>query len=306
MKYLIAVEKFKKYLAVEKGYSSLTVKEYSNDLNLLYNYLKEEYELDSDFTVNEIGKFEIAEFLADIILKEENSPVTRNRKLYSIRSFFKYLNKYEVIKSNPTLAIEASKTQVKSEPIYMKLIDARKYIDAINNYNSINRLRDLAIIKLFLYAGLRVSELVNLNLDNLDLNNSSIKFFGKGNKERNLPLHEDVIQSLNDYLSVRGEIKIKDPVDKNALFISRHGKRISVRSIQLMVKKYAKVAGIKNANKITPHKLRHTFASLLYHQTKDIKILQELLGHANISTTQIYTHTDIEQKKEAIGQLPDL
>lgn len=306
MKYLIAVERFKKYLAVEKGYSPLTIKEYGNDLKLLYNYLREKYELKENFKVSEIGKFEIAEFLGDIILVSDNSPATRNRKLYSIRSFFKYLHKNEVIETNPTTTIDASKIRIKAEPIYMKLQDARKYITAINEYDSINKLRDLAIVKIFLYAGLRVSELVNLNINDIDFDNKSIKFLGKGNKERNIPLHDDVINSINDYLAVRGEIKIKNPDDFEALFLSRHGKRISVRSIQLMIKKYAKLAGIKNAKKITPHKLRHTFASLLYHQTKDIKILQELLGHANISTTQIYTHTDIEQKQEAISELPEL
>jgi len=115
-----------------------------------------------------------------------------------------------------------------------------------------------------------------------------------------------VSNAINQYLTIRKENKIKNSKDLNALFLSRHGRRINVRSIQLMVKKYAKLAGIKNASNITPHKLRHTFASMLYYQTKDIKILQELLGHSNISTTQIYTHTDIEQKKQAIDKLPDL
>lgn len=306
MDYLAAVNNFRKYLAVEKGYSPLTIKEYTHDLRLLYKYLIEKFDYNKEFKVEGIDKFEIAEFLGDIILVDDNSPVTRNRKLYSIRSFFKYLAKNDVLKNNPTLSIEASKTEIRSEPIYMKLDDARRYIEAISNYNSINRVRDLAIVKLFLYAGLRVSELVNLDIENIDFENKSIKFFGKGNKERILPLHDDVIEVIDDYLKERDSITIKYKKDEDALFISRHGRRISIRSIQMLVKKYAKAAGIKNSSKITPHKLRHTFASLLYYQTKDIKILQELLGHSNISTTQIYTHTDIEQKKQAINELPDL
>jgi len=306
MEYLDAVNNFRKYLAVEKGYSPLTIKEYTHDLRLLYNYLIKKFDYNKEFQVEGIDKFEIAEFLGDIILVDDNSPVTRNRKLYSIRSFFKYLAKNDVLENNPTLSIEASKTEIKSEPIYMKLDDARRYIDSINNYDSINRVRDLAIVKLFLYAGLRVSELVNLDIENIDFENKSIKFFGKGNKERILPLHDDVINVIEDYLKERDLISIKYKEDENSLFISRHGRRISIRSIQMLVKKYAKAAGIKNSSKITPHKLRHTFASLLYYQTKDIKILQELLGHSNISTTQIYTHTDIEQKKQAINELPDL
>ncbi|MFW6281486.1 MAG: tyrosine-type recombinase/integrase, partial [bacterium] len=272
----------------------------------LYRYLIKNYNYNENIKVEEIDKFEIADFLGDIILEKDNSPKTRNRKLYAIRSFFKFLHKNNLIEENPTLSIEASKTEILSEPIYMKLNEAKKYINAIYEYDSINKNRDLAIIKLFLYAGLRVSELVNLNIDNIDFSDNSIKFFGKGNKERTLPLHDDIVKSIKIHLNNRGNINIKYEKDNDALFVSRHGRRINVRSVQLMVKKYARAAGIKNAGKITPHKLRHTFASLLYHQTKDIKILQELLGHTNISTTQIYTHTDIEQKKQAINELPDI
>lgn len=306
MIYSKAVNSFKKYLAAEKGYSPLTIKEYSLDLKLLYKYLIKNYDYNKELNVEEIKKLEITEFLADIILENDNSPVTRNRKLYSIRTFFKFLKKNEIINDNPTISIEASKTEVRSEPIYMKLDEAKKYIKAVNDYDSINRIRDLSIIKLFLYSGLRVSELVNLNLENIDFDNKSIKFFGKGNKERILPLHNDIIKTMNHYLLQRKDITVKYKSEEDALFISRHGRRISVRSIQLLVKKYAKLAGIKNASKITPHKLRHTFASLLYYQTKDLKILQDLLGHSSITTTQIYTHTDIEHKKQAINELPDL
>lgn len=301
-----AVNSFRKYLAVEKGYSPLTIREYTIDLQLLQRYLIENCGFQEDFDVKNISRYEITDFLADSILVDENSPVTRNRKLYSIRSFFKYLQKNEIIKDNPAQLIEASKTEIRAEPIYMKLNEARRYIEAIINDNSINKTRDLAIVKLFLYTGLRVSELVNLDMKNIDFNNRSIKFFGKGNKERTIPLHDDILETIKEYLKEREIIKIKNKEDQNALFISRHGRRINVRTVQLMVKKYAKLAGIKNASKITPHKLRHTFASLLYYQTKDLKIVQDLLGHSNIATTQIYTHTDIEEKVQAINKLPDL
>lgn len=306
MMYLTAVKSFKKYLAVERGYSPLTIEEYERDLNLFYEYLVNEMKFNKNFSINEISKLEVAEFLADIILVNENKPTTRNRKLYSIRSFFKYLVKYEYLNSNPTDTIETSKTEIRSEPIYMKLEEARKYIEAIKNYDGVNQKRDLAIVKLFLYAGLRVSELVNLNITDIDYDDKSIKFYGKGKKERYVPLHSDVIHAIKDYLPERSEIKIKKDKDQHALFLSRHGRRISIRSVQLLVKKYAKYAGIRRANKITPHKLRHTFASILYYQTKDLRVLQDLLGHADISTTQIYTHTDVEQKKEAIEEFPGL
>lgn len=304
--YLKAVKSFEKYLTVERSYSELTIKEYKNDLMLLYNYLIEELDFEENFYINEISKYEIAEFLSDLVLSYDDSPVTRNRKLYSLRSFYKYLIKYEYIDKNPAQTIEASKTKINAEPIYLKLNDAQKYIQSIKEYNGINQKRDLAIVKLFLYAGLRISELVNLDLEDIDFQDNSIKFFGKGNKERYVPLHNDVIKSIENYLPERSQINAKNKDAKRALFLSRHGKRISPRSIQIFVKKYAKMAGVKKASKITPHKLRHTFASILYQKTKDLRVVQDLLGHADISTTQIYTHTDTEQKKEAIEEFPGI
>ncbi len=293
-------------MLVEKGYSKLTAKEYENDLLLLYNYLIENHNFKTEFSPDQISKLEVSEFLADAVLIHDNQARTRNRKLFSIRSFFKYLIRYDILETNPTEKIDTSKIDVRAEPIYLRLNEAKLFLDAIHQDDSINMFRDLAITKLFLYGGLRISELVNLDLSDLDFQDKSIKFYGKGNKERYVPLHNDVIDAIKDYQQERTEIKIKNQQDRQALFLSRHGRRISIRTIQLMVKKYAKIAGLKRSSKITPHKLRHTFATLLYKQTKDIKVLQDLLGHTSISTTQIYTHVDTEEKKSAIDELPDL
>jgi len=305
LEFLKAVNSFKKYLKIERAYSPLTIKEYDHDLKLLYKYLIAQFDFKEDFSIQEISKYEISEFLSDIVLSFDNSAVTRNRKLYSIRSFFKFLVKREYLDKNAALTIESSKTRTTAEPIYMKLEEAQKYIETINKANLLNQKRDLAIVKLFLYAGLRVSELVDLNLEDINYEDHSIKFYGKGNKERYVPLHSDILNAIKNYLPERNTIKPNSKDAKKALFLSTRGNRISARSIQLFVKKYAKKAKIKNASKITPHKLRHTFATILYHSTKDIKVLQDLLGHENISTTQIYTHTDTKQKKEAIDELPD-
>ncbi len=305
LKFLDAVDSFKKYLKVDRAYSDLTVKEYEHDLKLLYKYLTNEFNFDKDFKISKITKYEISEFLSDIVLTYDNSAVTRNRKLYAIRSFFKFLQKREYTDNNPALTIESSKTRTTAEPIYMKLKEAKRYIRVIREADLLNKKRDLAIVKIFLYAGLRVSELVELNVDDINYEDKSIKFYGKGNKERYVPLHSDTLKAIDEYLPERDKIKPSNEDAKKALFLSTRGNRISARSIQLFVKKYAKMAGIKNASKITPHKLRHTFATILYHNTKDIKVLQDLLGHENISTTQIYTHTDQKQKKEAIDELPE-
>ena len=305
LNFLDAVNKFKKYLNVEKGYSKLTIKEYENDLLQLYRYLKEKLDFPEVFKAEDVDRLDIAEFLADAVIINDNKAITRNRKLFAIRSFYKYLLHYGVIEKNPAEAIDSSKTDTKLEPIYLKLKEAQKFIQAIDDKDNLNRLRDLAITKLFLYAGLRISELVSLDFDNVDFEDKSIKFYGKGSKERYVPLHRDVTEALKRYLKERNTIKIKDRDARQAIFLSRHGRRINPRTIQLFVKKYAKKAGLSRADKITPHKLRHTFASMLYRQTKDIKVLQDLLGHENISTTQIYTHVDTEEKKSAIDEMPD-
>ena len=304
--YAKAMQEFQRYLLVERGYSKLTVKEYLNDLEIFKNYLQEKEGYPEKFPVKRIEKYEIVDFLGDIIIIQENSPATRNRKLYSLRSFFKFLVRGKKLNNNPAETVQASKTETRAEPIYMKTNEARKYIRTIENSDSRNKIRDLAIAKLFLYAGLRISELVNLNLENLDFDDEALKFYGKGNKERFIPLHNDVMEAILDYLPIRDEIEVKEEKDEEALFLSSHGRRISPRTVQIFVKKYAKEAGLRQASKITPHKLRHTFATSLYHQTKDIKVLQDLLGHENISTTQIYTHTDTEQKKQAIDELPEM
>lgn len=306
LNFLAAINKFKKYLDVERGYSKLTIKQYENDILQLYRYLKEELNFSDQFSPTEVDRLDISEFLADAVIVNDNKAITRNRKLFAVRSFYKYLLHYGIVDSNPAEAIDSSKTDSKLEPIYLKLKEAQKFIDAVKEHGGINELRDLAITKLFLYAGLRISELVNLDFDNIDFEDGSIKFYGKGNKERYVPLHEDVVISLRKYLRERNSIKIKKTDARHAVFLSRHGRRINPRTIQLFVKKYAKAAGLSRAEKITPHKLRHTFASMLYRQTKDIKVLQDLLGHEDISTTQIYTHVDTEEKKSAINEMPDI
>ncbi len=308
MDYIFALESFLKYLEANRGYSPLTIKEYRYDLLLFLRYL-EKTKNTSRKNINpaQITKFDVGNFLADLILESNNSPVTRNRRLFSLRSFFQYLLIQEVVEQDPTQHLVASKVLSGSQPIYLQLPQARSFLQAIQEYGKKTKIRDIVIMKVFLYCGLRVGELVGLNVGNLELSISqSIKVLGKGQKERYIPLHPELINDLKNYLLWRNKIKTKTANDHSALFLSLHGRRINVRTVQLMVKKYAKMADIPQSDKITPHKLRHTFATLLYKETKDIRVLQELLGHESISTTQIYTHTDAEQRKKIVGKMPKL
>ena len=306
LKYQDAVTSFTKYLIAERGYSKLTAQEYKYDLNLFATYLADEFDLEVEkITVDEINQFHLSSFLNDLVLIQDNSPSTRNRKLYSLRSFFKYLMKKNILNDDPSSLIDATKTGTKSEPVYLRKKEINSFLNAIQNYDSKNQSRDLAITKVFLYCGLRISELVSLDLADINYEDNSIKFYGKGNKERYVPLHQEALAAINNYLPDRNQIETNDKDAEQALFLSNRGNRISQRTIQIMVKKYAKKAGIKNPDRITPHKLRHSFATMVYKKTKDLRIIQELLGHSDISTTQIYTHTDKEQRKDAVNQLPE-
>ena len=306
LNYKNAVTSFNKYLIAERGYSELTAQEYKYDLNLFADYLAEEFDWElEEITVDQINQFHLSSFLNDLVLIKDNSATTRNRKLYSLRSFFKYLMKKDIIEDNPSTLIEATKTSSKSEPVYLKEREINLFLQAIKDYDSKNQSRDLAITKVFLYCGLRISELVNLNLNDINYEDNSIKFYGKGNKERYVPLHPESLSAIDNYLPQRNKITPNDAEAKKALFLSNRGNRISQRTIQIMVKKYAKKSGIKNPERITPHKLRHSFATMVYKNTKDLRIIQKLLGHSDISTTQIYTHTDKEERKDAVNQLPE-
>lgn len=302
-----AIESFVQSLHTEKGYSPLTIREYRGDLMLFFRYIQQEKNLKNhQLTVKAFDRFDVANFLADLILNRNNSPKTRNRRLFALRSFFRYLMEQEYLDKDPTETMTSARTQSRVEPIYMRLDQARDFMATIVNSGKKTALRDEAIMKVFLYCGVRISELVQLNIDQATLSPEPyIKVMGKGGKERMIPLHNEVTKTLQQYYTWRMKRTGTSPDDEKALFLSLRNRRISVRAVQIMVKNYAKAAQLTNWEDITPHKLRHTFASLLYKETKDIRVLQELLGHTSISTTQIYTHTDSRQRKETLDEMPE-
>lgn len=294
---------FLKNLQAERNYSPLTIEEYTGDLRLFHSYLQKNYQFPEDFPIEKITKYEVANYLADIVLKQNNQAATRNRRLYSLRSFFNYLEREEIMPKNPALTIDASKEPVR-EPIYLRPQEINQFMAAVNNETSRYMIRDRCIMKILLYCGLRVSELTNLNVENIDLKDQTLSFIGKGNRERYLPLHPELEPVVTAWLRNRMSFKKESPDAREAFFLSNRGQRMTPRNIQYMIKKFARQAGIKNASRITPHKLRHTFATIIYQKTGDIRIVQELLGHSSIATTQIYSHTDLRQKERAIHELP--
>lgn len=244
-------------------------------------------------------KLDAMEFLSEFKSEHDNHDKARSRKVSAIRSFYKYLTVSSgKLLENPMLNLETPKLK-KALPRYLTLEQALELLTHIEtNFTE----RDFCIITLFLNCGMRLSELCGINLS--DIHDNRLKLLGKGNKERVVYLNNSCLNAINNYLAVLNSgTKIKR-ADKDALFLNRSGKRIGARSVELIVEKCLKQAGLDGMG-ISPHKLRHTAATLLYQDAGvDIRVLKELLGHESLSTTEIYTHVSNKQIEEASKKSP--
>lgn len=301
------LNEFLNYMYTIKGKSKNTIQVYYYDIRIFLKYLKQHFNLISkqiEFDKIEIKDLEISiikkvslsdlyDYMGFISNTRSNSSYSRARKVASLRSFYKYIcEKRKYIDYNPTKELESPKIN-KTLPKYLDLDESKNLLNNIDGEFSI---RDYAIITLFLNCGLRLSELVNINLDNFK--NNSLNIVGKGGKERFIPLNESCISAIEDYLKVRPANSSK------ALFISKRKKRISKNTVQYLTKKHITNAGLDNT-KYSTHKLRHTAATLMYnHGSVDIRSLQEILGHESISTTEIYTHLDKNKLLKALKDNP--
>ena len=296
-----------------------SVKEYNYDLNMFLKFIKIHFKLtnEDDFskieikdisidTIKKIKLDDIHTFLSYMTREQRSKAATRARKVSTIRIFFAYLNeKAELIDTNPALHLETPK-QDKRLPKYLSLDDSKKLLDAASNEDNRNSARDTAIITLFLNCGMRLSELVGINLKDIDFNEYKLNVIGKGNKERTIYLNKACIKALNNYLVVRPKegIKHDKKQSEKAMFLSERRERISNRTVQHIVSKELEQAGL-DTRKYSVHKLRHTAATLMYQYGQvDIRALQELLGHKSISTTEIYTHVNNEQVRSAVERNP--
>lgn len=296
-----------------------SVKEYNYDLNMFFKYIKLHFKMtnETDFkmivikdidiaTVKKITPEDILSFLSYLALNQNCKPATRARKISTIRIFFAYLSqKAKLIDVNPAQNIETPKKE-KRMPKYLSLEDSRKLLDATLDDDDENKERDYAIITIFLNCGIRLSELVGINIKDIDFSENKLNVIGKGNKERTIYLNKACINAIESYLKVRPVegIKLDDKKSKDALFLSKRRERISKRTVQYIVDKELKKAGL-DTTKYSTHKLRHTAATLMYqYGNVDIRALQELLGHESISTTEIYTHVNNEQVRNAVEANP--
>ena len=246
----------------------------------------------------------IIEYLIFAGFKRENSASTRMRKLSALRSFFKYAHvKEHIIDVNPTADVDAPK-KASTLPKFLTVEEAVKLIDTVrSDKESKTRIRDFAIIVLFLNTGIRLSELVGLNLENIDSDITMIKVMGKGAKERIVYLNKAARAAMIEYLKQRLDPK-HVRTSSNAVFLSGRENRISNKTVQWMVQKYLKMAGL-GARGLSVHKLRHTAATLMYQSGKvDIRVLKDMLGHEQLNTTQIYTHVVDRNIEQAVENNP--
>lgn len=306
---------FLNYLETIKGKSFNTIKGYEIDLTLFFRFLKVykglitddslEFseinirDIDNSF-IRKIKLTDLYAFLSFAEKQRENGNYARARKVAALKSYFKFLQgKAKIIDDNPTLELESPKIN-KRHPVYLTLDESINLLSSLDKDNK-NFYRDYCILTLFLNCGMRLSELCSIKLDKIK--GDTLTIIGKGNKERTVYLNEACLKAINNYLAVRDASKCTVE-DKEYLLLSSRFKPINKRTVELLVKKHIFNSGLSN-EKYTPHKLRHTAATLMYkHGNVDIRSLQSILGHENISTTQIYTHIDDETLRDAVKSNP--
>lgn len=309
------LKEFLIYMETIKGRSSRTVDGYYVELRSFIRFLMIKNNMvsnDTDYTDIDISgapfkliknatKLDAMEFLAEFQTKHQNQAKARSRKVSAIRSFYKYLTVSSgKLIENPMLNLETPKLK-KTLPKYLTLEQALELLTHINtNFTE----RDFCIITLFLNCGMRLSELCGINIS--DIHDNRLRLLGKGNKERIVYLNNSCLNAINSYLAVlnSGEKIKRSDKEKDALFLNRNGKRIGARRVEQIVEDCLKQAGLDGMG-ISPHKLRHTAATLLYQDAGvDIRVLKELLGHESLSTTEIYTHVSNKQIEDASKKSP--
>lgn len=314
------LNQYSNYLSSLQNRSPRTVEQYLIDLTMYTRFLMarerslvqdSDEALALDLSAADIGLYEavtpeiILEFITYTANERQNKARTRSRKLSAIKSFYKYLtNTRHLIEDNPAAAVDAPKKGSKQLPKFLTLEESIALLDAVRtDSESKTRERDYAILTLFLNTGMRLSELVSIDITRIDRDMQSLMVIGKGSKERVIYLNDACRSALTAWLLVRQTLEI-NPSHKNALFISSRRTRISIKTVQWMVYKYLNMAGL-GSKKCSVHKLRHTAATLMYQTGQvDVRVLKDILGHEQLNTTQIYTHLSDKQMEDAVKANP--
>lgn len=282
------IDDFLNYLSVEKNLSSRTIDEYEKDLIIFIKYFKPHFE--QELTLETIDERTIREFLTYLKRKKNYSPAALNRKIACLKSYFLFLENEGYIEKSPMKNVHSAKAN-KLLPKVLTVKDVLHLLKAVDSEpNEKMRVRDRAILELFYASGIRIGEMVKLDIDSVDLESLTLKVTGKGNKQRIVLLNNASKKAIEDYLRQR-------PVSHDAaLFLNRFKKRLSIRGIENIFSKYLKWAGINKS--ACPHTLRHSFATHMLEGGSDLMTIKELLGHKNLSTTQIYTNISLKHMRD--------
>ncbi len=281
-------ESFIKYIQYEKRYSPHTVLAYQNDLDQFQAYLSKTYEI-SD--IAEVNHTVIRSWIVSL-MEQKITPRSINRKITTLKTYYKFLIREGVVEQNPMLKILSPKTS-KRLPVFVEKGAMDHLLDQIEFADDYIGLRDKFILELFYATGMRLAELVSLKVTSIDLFNNNLKVLGKRNKERIIPFSNPMKGLITKYL----ELKKSDDLlkDSEYLFLNKAGKQISREQVQAMVKKYLSM--VTTIDKKSPHVLRHTFATNMLNNGAEINSVKEILGHSSLAATQVYTHNTIEKLK---------
>jgi integrase/recombinase XerC len=280
--------KYINYLEAERNASPYTVRNYTTDLLDFFQFLTTK----GVGSLKEVDRHVLRDYLSHL-MEQGRVKASTARKLSAIRSFYKYLLRERMVAANP-IATTASPKLDKRLPSFLTQEEIEQLLEA-PDLSKPQGQRDRALIELLYASGLRVSELVNLNLEQVDLHTREIRVRGKGSKERMVLMGKPAATALNAYLN-QGRPSLLGEKRSNAIFLNRYGQRIIERRVQKIIQEYAERAGIDK--RVHPHMLRHTFATHLLDGSADLRVVQELLGHANLSSTQIYTHITKSQARK--------
>ncbi len=282
-------EKFINYLQHEKRFSPHTVRAYKDDLAQFSDYIQKTYEID-----------EPAEITAPLIrswivsmMDNKISPRSVNRKITTLKTFYKFLQRDGSLTESPMLKIQSPKVP-KKLPVFLEEDKMELLLDKVKFEEGLNGERDKLIIDLLYNTGIRLSELVNLTEANINTYNNTIKVLGKRNKERIIPFSDSMALSISEYRTKKNNEKLSNK--EGTLFVTEDGKKLYPKFVYRVVNRY--LSAVTTHSKKSPHVLRHTFATHLLNKGADINAIKELLGHANLSATQIYTHNTIEKLKQ--------
>jgi len=280
--------KFITYLSSEKRFSEHTVKSYTTDLNQFTSFLADEFQIAND--INDVS-FQIIRTWIASLLEKGVSPRSVNRKISTLKSYFKFLIREGVIVENPMMKVVAPKSK-KRLPVFIEEDQIESLLNEVKFEEGFVGERNKLIIELFYVTGIRLSELINIKISDIDFQNQLIKVLGKRNKERLIPLSSSMLEGLSNFIEKNQQNQF--------LFTNLDGKKLYTKLVYRLVNKY--IGEISSVNKKSPHILRHTFATHMLNNGADINAIKELLGHANLSATQVYTHNTIEKLKTVYKQ----